>query len=308
MIEQDAARGFCVFDTSGQLTPLIEHDLLLDPGSTRWSPFAEPVDRNLAPNLFANTIVDLLGHSGQDRPLWIVNLGLNCRFLASAFIDARWKLTQVPDFLLDATVRAQMNVADHGTRRYWAYFEAMSARERTSHIASTYSMFATLLLDDRISALFQTRGGKFSLADISKQRLVVRLPVREFGQEAVAFIGSLMLAYINVLAENDFAVYVDDCDLFANGILLEMATRGRFRLCLAHQYLDQLNPKLLAAILGNPAERYIFRVSSKDANILSCDLPPNDSKVSLDQLGMHRYRTIPFDRYSPDGRTFPLEN
>lgn len=307
LITAETRPGLCVFDTSGMLSDTVRYDVLFDPETTRWNPFDEPVDRDLAPNLFANTIVDLLGHSGRDRPLWIVNLALNCRFLASAFIDGKRDLTEIPAFLFEQAERDKLNILDPGTRQYWHQYDTLPPRERTAQTASTYNLFSQLLLDSRVRRLFHTSRTKLSLAALGERRLLVRLPIDRYGADAVSFIGSLVLAYVLHFAPRGYAVYLDDCDLFAPGVVRGAFTRGRADLTLAHQYFAQLSPELQSALLGNAEKRSIFRVSKADAEHLAKDLPPMSAKKSLDELPRYSYRQIPYSLLAPDGLTIPLE-
>lgn len=307
LIERGGAPGLCVFDTSGTLSSTIRYDVLFDPKTTRWNPFDEPVDRDLAPNLFANTVVDLLGHSGRDRPLWIVNLALNCRFLASAFIDGKRDLTEIPAFLFEQAKREQLNILDPGTRQYWHQYDALPPRERAAQTASTYNLFSQLLLDSRVRRLFHTSRTKLSLSSVGERRLLVHLPIDRYGEDAVSFIGSLVLAYLTHFAPRGYAIYLDDADLFAQGVVRRLLTRSNTNLTLAHQYLAQLSPELQAAVFGNCEWRSIFRVSQQDAALLAKDLPPMSSKTSLDELQSYVYRCIPYNSSISDCITIPLE-
>ncbi|MEO1299395.1 MAG: hypothetical protein AAFW75_27205 [Cyanobacteria bacterium J06636_16] len=309
MIVSDPSSTILVIDTSGALTKSVPHDLLFDPTITRWNPFDEPVDRNLAPNLFSDTIVDLHGRSSSDLPLWLINLSLNCKFLASAFIDGKRKMTQIPTFLLDASFRTNdlFNIMDMNTRQYWDHFNAMSDRDRTNQVASTFSTFSAPLLDARVRALFDTSDTKISLAEIEGKTTMVHLPITQYGSDTVKFIGSLVLAYANHLSQ-PCSIYVDDCDLFAKDTLIEILTRGRGSLSVAHQYIDQVHPTLFAALLGNCEERYSFRMSSLDAAVLDPGRHRDTSGKWLYQLPSFEYRQLPYEHgKSPVGVTVPLE-
>lgn len=311
LIEEDAHKGICVIDTKGDLT--IPHDILFDPASTRWNPLAEPIDRNIAPQLFARTIEDVVREQGRDdKPLWVMNMSMNLKFLASALIDNRRNLTDISPFLLEKKTRAKFTHSDPLTEQYWSFFEAMSAKEQMGHTTSTFNLFATLFMDERVRKLFSVNKIKFesgksglSLRAAQGKTIIVRLPVSEYGREAVSIIGSLVLSYLNHLVP-DCAIYVEDCDLFANGTLIELLSSGNAPLTLSHQYVDQLNPSLFSAIQGNCSEQYLFRVSPQDADILGRDLPPMSPKTSLDELCNFRYRKIPFNN-ATDGLTIPLE-
>lgn len=310
-IGEDAHHSVCVIDTRGDLT--IPHDILFDPASTHWNPLAEPIDRNIAPQLFARTLEDVVREQGRDdKPLWVMNMSMNLKFLASALIDNHRNLTDIPKFLFEKKSRDQFSFPDPLTDQYWSFYETMSLREQTGHATSTFNLFATLLMDERVRRLFSVNKIKFehgksglSLRAAHGKTLLVRLPVSDYGRETVSIIGSLVLSYLHHLVPG-CAIYIEDCDLFAKGTLIELLCGGGTSITLSHQYVDQLEPSLFSAIQGNCSEQFLFRVSPQDAEILSRDLPPMSSKASLDELCNFRYRKLPF-RNTTDGVTVPLE-
>lgn len=311
LIEEDGHRGICVIDTRGDLT--IPHDILFDPATTRWNPLAEPIDRNIAPQLFARTIEDVVREKGSDdKPLWVMNMSMNLKFLASALIDNRRNLTDIPQFLFEKKSREQFIFSDPLTDQYWSFYNAMSAREQTGHVTSTFNLFATLLMDERVRQLFSVNKIKFehgksglSLRASHGKTLLVRLPVSKYGRETVSIIGSLVLSYLNHLVP-DCAIYIEDCELFAKGTLIELLSGGSSSLTLSHQYIGQLDPTLFAAIQGNANEHFIFRVSRADSQLLAGKLPPMSTVAELDKLLNYRYRRLPYDK-SPIGVTVPRE-
>jgi len=311
LIEADSHQTICIFDTKGDLN--VPHDILFDPAKTRWNPLAEPIERNIAPQLFARTIEDVVrGKGSDDKPLWVMNMGMNLKFLASALIDNRRNLTDIPEFLLEQSSRQTLSFPDKLTDRYWSFFEEMSAREQMAHTTSTFNLFATLLMDARVRRMFSVNRIKceegksgLSLRAAQHKTMLVRLPVSEYGRETVSIIGSLVLSYLHHLIPT-CAIYVEDCNLFASGTLTEILSGGVGSLTLSHQYIDQLDPTLFSAIQGNCSQQFIFRVSSKDAEALAHKLPPMSPKTSLDELHNFKYRVIPF-KNTTDGITVPLE-
>ncbi|MEM9422763.1 MAG: hypothetical protein AAF986_09700, partial [Pseudomonadota bacterium] len=131
-------------------------------------------------------------------------------------------------------------------------------------------------------------------------------PVSQYGKQSASLLVSLVLAYLVKLVPDNYSIYLEDADLFAKGTLTNILTTGSVQLTVSHTYIDQLHTTLFAAMLGNCAERYVFRVSRQDADILSRDLPPMSHKPKLDQLRNFFYRRFPYDK-SSDQKTLPLE-
>ena len=75
----------------------------------------------------------------------------------------------------------------------------------------------------------------------------------------------------------DFHLYVDEFQSFATtsfAALLSEARKYRLCLTLAHQYLEQISPQILAAVLGNCGTLIAFRVGASDADRLSPEFAP----------------------------------
>jgi hypothetical protein len=70
---------------------------------------------------------------------------------------------------------------------------------------------------------------------------------------------------------------------------------------LAHQYLTQLDPAILDAILGNVGTLALFRVGPADAEVLARELYPFFSPIDLTNLPNHEV----YVRLMIDGRVSP---
>lgn len=302
LFQADNSPGCLVIDTKGDLA--IEHDFRFDPTVTRWNPLAEPINPDLAPSFFATAIKEAFGYDDVATPVMSMYLS----FSAAVLIENGFNLTDAPKLLIDPEFRARCRYSNPLVRQFWETFEDLSQRDQRGEVASTLNKFIGLLLDGRAHRLFSVNKSGARFGDLKDKTTLVRLPVQQYGIDTVSLIGSLVLSYIAQLIDTPFSLYVEDADLFARGPLLRMLTRGSISLTLSHQYLDQLDPKLQAAVMGNCAERFMFRVSQQDALVLAKDLPPMSSRRSLDELQNYSYRTVPYDPARPDEITFPLEN
>ena len=300
LLARDTAPGICVFDTKGDLN--IPHDVLFDPTVTRWNPLTEPIAPELAANFFAETVKDAYGYDDLTTPVMSMYLS----FLAAALIENRYNLTDAPRFLTDAKFRVGCRYQTPLVRHFWETFDALSPRDQRQETASTLNKFLTLLLDSRVDRLFDHNAPAFSLAAMQGKTLLVRLPVRDYGKGTASLLASLVLAYLVKLVPNNYSIYLEDAQLFAKGTLSDALTDGKTRLTVSHQFIDQLHPTVFSALMGNCAERFVFRVSRQDAEILASELPPMSHMPALDRLKNHFYRRLPYDK-SPDFKTFPLE-
>jgi len=306
LFQADSSPGRLVIDTKGDLE--IDHDFLFDPTVTRWNPLAEPINSDLAPSFFAQAIKEAFGYDDIATPVMSMYLS----FSAAVLIDNGFNLTDAPRLLIDPEFRAKCAHKNPLVRQFWDTFEDLTQRERRGEVASTLNKFIGLLLDGRAQRLFSVNRSGLSLGDIADKTMLVRLPISEYGTDTVTLIGSLLLTYVAQIIQTPYSIYVEDAHLFAHGTLIKMLSGSTHSLTLSHQYLDQLrksanDDRLISAIMGNCAERFIFRVSQADAKMLAKDLPPMSSKKSLDELENYTYRCIPYDKSTPDGHTFPLE-
>jgi len=130
--------------------------------------------------------------------------------------------------------------------------------------------------------------------------LIASLPKGEIGEEASALLGSVILSKFELAAlgradvpearRPDFCLYVDEFPNFVTksfaGMLSE-ARKYRLSLVLAHQYLDQVDEDVLAAILGNVGTTVTFRLGADDAKTLGSEFSPEFSPEDLAGLGKY---------------------
>jgi hypothetical protein len=86
-------------------------------------------------------------------------------------------------------------------------------------------------------------------------------------------------------------MYVDEFPMFATAsidMILSEARKYRMSMVLAMQFLDQLDSKLLGAVLGNVGNLVVFRVGAKDAPILEREFTPVFSRDDLVSLPHYR--------------------
>lgn len=307
LLSHERAPGICVIDTRGDLD--IPHDYLFEPTVTRWNPLAEPINRDLAPTFFAQTIKEAFGYDDTTTPVMSMYLS----FVAAALIENRYNLTDAPRLLTDPEFRRGLHYGKPLVRQFWDSFEELPDRDQRGEVASTLNKFLGLLLDGRAERMFSVNRGGVSLERMAAKTMLVRLPVADYGTDTVTLIGSLLLAYLAKLIQTPYAIYVEDAHLFAKGTMTSILnSSNQMSLTLSHQYMDQLksgpsDTKLLSAVMGNCTERFVFKVSQQDANYLSQFIPPMSSKARLDELAYYTYRSFPYDRMTPDRITVPLE-
>lgn len=117
--------------------------------------------------------------------------------------------------------------------------------------------------------------------------LIVNLAKGKIGEDAAQLLGALLVSRIELAAlsranvpetaRKDCYAYLDEFSSYASeniGYMLSELRKYRLSLVLAHQFLSQLDPKVLDAILGNVGTLIAFRVGVQDAEILEKELWP----------------------------------
>jgi hypothetical protein len=130
--------------------------------------------------------------------------------------------------------------------------------------------------------------------------LLVNLSRGRLGEGPAALMGALLLAGLAVAGlsrtdtseegRRDFYVYLDEFHTFATLSMVTMLSelrKYRVNLTLAHQYLDQLDPNLYAAVLGNVGTLIAFRVGQADAQVLAREFAPEFTAQDLVGLPNH---------------------
>jgi len=120
--------------------------------------------------------------------------------------------------------------------------------------------------------------GKILILNLSKGRI---------GEDNSALLGAMMITKIQLAAmsrvdipeeeRNDFYLYVDEFQNFATGSfanILSEARKYRLNLIMAHQYIEQLDETVRAAVFGNVGTLIVFRVGAADAEALAPEFFP----------------------------------
>ena len=169
-------------------------------------------------------------------------------------------------------------------------------------------------MDDRLRRIFSVKKGLFSLKDAVKDKiLLVRLPQGQLGRSKVSLIGSLLLSQIHLeCLKRDpsipYCIYIDEVHSFTAETIEEMLSGLRkfnVHITVAHQYVTQLKTELFDSLMGNCAQRHVFRVSPEDARRFQKDLGFTGD-INLEDLDNYIYRTFPWHNGDLKNKVEPL--
>jgi len=313
MIRQDirAGNGLALFDPHGDLAERLydwipdsrRKDLIYLNVPDPEQPFGfnplegvPPLRRSLA----ANGIVEALKKLFDDA--WGVRLEY---ILRSALL----LLLEQPQATLADVVRlfhekefrreAAERVTNEQVKRFWTIEFEKFGRERASAITPIENKLGSLLVDPFISRIltipkstFNPReamdSGKILLVNLAKGK-IGEAPAMLFGGLLVTMLGLSGLARADTpqTERRDFFIYLDEFQTFTTLALVNMLAELRkygLGLVLANQFLDQIEPEMRSAILGNAGTLVVFRVGAMDAAKLVKELSPDLQPYELTLL------------------------
>jgi type IV secretory pathway TraG/TraD family ATPase VirD4 len=133
------------------------------------------------------------------------------------------------------------------------------------------------------------------------QVLLVNLAKGHIGEDSSSLLGGLLVTTIGLAAfsradtppaeRRDFFVYIDEFQSFTTLALANMFSemrKYRVGFTVAHQYLNQLEPDVRHAVLGNTGSIISFRVGVEDAPYLVREFHERFAEVDLLQLPNYR--------------------
>jgi hypothetical protein len=139
--------------------------------------------------------------------------------------------------------------------------------------------------------------------------LLVNLAKGKIGADTSTLLGALLVSRLGLAAlsradqseeeRRDFYLYLDEFHNFTTlslaGMLSELR-KYRLNLILAHQYLAQLDERLLAAIIGNAGTIISFRLGPQDAETIALEFAPEFTATDLVNLpNYHIYLKLMID-------------
>lgn len=196
-------------------------------------------------------------------------------------------------------------VTDPIIRRYWTDQIAQTSdfhkSEVLDYITSKFGRFVTNKLIRNIIGQSVSSFDFRKIMDEGKI-LLINLAKGELGEENSNFLGLILVPRILMAAmsrsdtpqENrrDFYLYVDEFQNFATpdfAVILSEARKYRLGLCVANQFIGQVEEEVKNAVFGNVGTIVSFRVGVTDANYLQHEFTPTFSEDDL--LNVERYHS-----------------
>lgn len=204
--------------------------------------------------------------------------------------------------LVDRDFRVKMvgNLKDPVVKSFWiTEFEQWEPKFRTEAIApiqNKVGQFLSTSIVRNIVAQVTSTIIPRKIMDESKI-FIVNLSKGRIGEDAMRLIGGMLVTKMQLSAmervdipeteRRDFYLYIDEFQNFATesfASILSEARKYRLALIMAHQYVEQLEEEVRAAVFGNVGTLAMFRVGGPDAVFLEPEFMPRFTQEDLVNL------------------------
>ena len=242
--------------------------------------------------ILSNTLLALLEYPGATL------LGVNRMYTDSAY---RKKVVE--------------NIKDPLVKDFWvkefATYTDRYTQEATPAIQNKIGQFTSNPLIRNIIGQSKSSFDIRELMD-SRKILLINLSKGLVGDTNMRLLGSMITTRIFLAAMSradldaqslkqspKFYFYVDEFQNFANDTFAEILSEARkynLNLIIAHQYVEQMEEQVRAAVFGNVGTTVTFRVGPFDAEVLETIFFPEFTKEDLVNLGFAQiYLTLMID-------------
>ncbi len=194
-------------------------------------------------------------------------------------------------------------VTDPIVRRYWTDQIAQTSDFHKSEVLDyTVSKFGRFVTNKLIRNIIGQSQSSFDVRKIMDDGkiLLINLAKGTLGEENSNFLGLLLVPRILMAAmsranvpmeqRRDFYFYVDEFQNFATpdfAVILSEARKYGLGLCVANQFIGQVEEEVKNAVFGNVGTLIAFRVGVTDANYLQHEFTPTFGEDDL--LNVERF-------------------
>lgn len=199
------------------------------------------------------------------------------------------------------------NVKDPSVKSFWvdefAKYTDRYAAEATPAIQNKIGQFMNNAMVRNIIGQPKSTIDFRKLMDESKI-VIINLSKGLVGESNAKLLGGMIITKIYLAAMSradagetalnglpNFYLYVDEFQSFANksfADILSEARKYKLNLTIAHQYIEQMEEEVRAAVFGNVGTMITFRVGAYDAEVLEKEFAPAFTAEDLVNLGSYQ--------------------
>ncbi len=263
----------------------------------------------------------LYGHSWGPRLEYILR-----NVLFTLVNQENATLSDVLTLLLDKNYRKRAvdNLEDPILKQFWEKeFDRMDPKQVTEAISPILNKVGQFVTSPLIRKVISSPRSKVRIEDIMNtgKILLCDLSQGKIGEDNATLLGSMIITQIQIASMNraylpeserrPFYLYVDEFQNFATSSFIKILSESRkykLALTLANQYINQIDPEVINAILGNVGTLMTLSVGAQDALILSrefgqLDVTPEDLSSlekyqMLLRLSVDSQTTQPFQAFT----------
>lgn len=195
------------------------------------------------------------------------------------------------------------NLKDPVIKAFWVNeFARYTQRLETEAVAAIQNKVGQFLSNPLIRNIVGQTHSAINMRKIMDEEkiLIINLSKGRIGEDNSALLGAMLITKLQLAAmsrvdmpmekRRDFYLYIDEfqnfsTESFAN--ILSEARKYRLNLILAHQYIEQLDDKVRAAIFGNVGTIVCFRVGAEDSEFLEKEFLPEFNATDLVNLAKY---------------------
>jgi hypothetical protein len=190
-------------------------------------------------------------------------------------------------------------VSDPETLRFWQEeFPSYTKSLRSDAIAPVLNKVGQIAASPHLRLILGQVAPRLDLSFTmnNKRILIANLAKGTIGEQAANLLGSLLVSHLQLIAMErgtlppdqriPFFAHIDEFQTFSSDAfasLLSEARKFALHFCLANQYTDQLSNAVRSAVIGNAGTLVVFRVGSRDAELLAPEFRPMDPAGLADQ-------------------------
>ena len=210
-------------------------------------------------------------------------------------------LIDLPRVYTDDIFREQLlrSVTDPEGIRFWREeFPSYTKAFRSEAVAPILNKAGQFTASPQLRLILGQVAPKLDLSFTMNNRriLIANMAKGAIGEQASNLLGSLLVSHLQLVAMErgslpprqrvPFFVHVDEFQTFSSDAfasLLSEARKFATHFALANQYTDQLPLAVRSAVIGNAGSLVVFRVGSRDAELLAAEFRPMDGGALADQ-------------------------
>lgn len=329
LIRQDIVNdyGLCLLDSRGDIIEdildfipeeRIKDVVLIDLTDINY-PISFNFFKNVAPEMkyqTAQIMVKIMKR--QFNANWNLYIEHISRFVCLALLDyPEATMHGMILMLTDESYRKKVieHIKDELIRNFWEIeFSEWLVKFNNEAIMPLINKLSQIFSNPLLCRIFKQQENRIDIGKMINENkiILVNLSKSKLGEDGVNFLGSILISKIHQtgiaraamreLGKKDFHLYIDEFQNVAMEDFVNIFTEARkygLALVVSHQYLTQIKPEILAAVLNNVGTIVVFRLGGDDAFVLEKEMTPVFKAKDMINLGMREF----YIKMTIDGNT-----